>query len=183
MAAESVALPRWVIDPSHSIAEFSVRHMMISTVKGRFGKMEGEIYVAVPDFSNARAEIRINAASIDTKDENRDAHLRSPDFFDLEHHPQIIFKSTQITPKGEDRYTIVGDLSIRGVTRSVTLEGTFDGKIRDPYGNERFGFSVEGEINRHDFGVSWNTALEAGGVMVGDKVKLTVHIEGVQQNS
>lgn len=174
------AVRTWNIDASHSIAEFAVRHMMVSTVKGRFGRLEGAIEgdEARPAASSVRATIDV--ASIDTHDEQRDAHLRSDDFFNAEKYPHITFVSKRVERVDEERYRIVGDLTIRDVTKEVVLDAEFEGQVRDPYGNQRAGFSATTQINRRDFGVSFNAALETGGVIVGDKVKITLHIEAVR---
>ncbi len=174
------AVRTWNIDASHSIAEFAVRHMMVSTVKGRFGRLEGAIEgdEANPTASSVRATIDV--ASIDTHDEQRDAHLRSDDFFNAEKYPHITFVSKRVERVDAENFRVVGDLTIRDVTKEVVLETEFEGQVRDPYGNQRAGFTGTTQINRSDFGVSFNGVLEAGGVIVGDKVKITLHIETVR---
>ena len=174
------AVRTWNIDASHSIAEFAVRHMMVSTVKGRFGRLEGAIEgdEANPTASSVRATIDV--ASIDTSDEQRDAHLRSDDFFNAEKYPHITFVSKRIERVDAESFRIVGDLTIRDVTKEVVLDTEFEGQVRDPYGNQRAGFTATTQINRGDFGVSFNGALETGGVIVGDKVKITLHIEAMR---
>lgn len=171
----------WSIDVSHSTAEFSIRHLMISTVKGRFSGIEGVITGEPEHLEAGTVEVSLDIASVDTRQTERDAHLRSADFFDVEKYPQMIFKSTKITPAGSNRYTVVGDLSIHGVTRSETFDVTFEGRAKDPWGGERAGFSGTAKINRKDYGLQWNVALEAGGVMVGDEVKINVEIEAIRQ--
>lgn len=171
---------KWNIDLSHSTAEFSVRHMMITNVKGRFGKFEGTVEYdpAHPELS--KFEATLDAASIDTRDEKRDAHLRSADFFDADNHPKLTFKSTEIKKTG-DGFTAVGDLTIRGITKPITLE--IEGPTepsKDPWGNTRVGASAHAKINRKDWGLNWNAALEAGGVLVGETVKITLEVSLVQ---
>jgi polyisoprenoid-binding protein YceI len=171
---------KWNIDLSHSTAEFSVRHMMITNVKGRFGKFEGTVEYdpAHPELS--KFEATLDAASIDTRDEKRDAHLRSADFFDAEHHPKLTFTSREVK-KTEDGFTAVGDLTIRGITKPITLE--IEGPTepsKDPWGNTRVGASAHAKINRKDWGLNWNAALEAGGVLVGETVKITLEVSLVQ---
>ena len=174
------AVRTWNIDASHSIAEFAVRHMMVSTVKGRFGQLEGAIEgdEANPAASSVRATIDV--ASIDTHDEQRDAHLRSDDFFNAEKYPHITFVSKRVERVADERYRVFGDLTIRDVTKEVELDTELEGQVRDPYGNMRAGFTATTQINRRDFGVNFNAALETGGVIVGDKVKITLHIEAVR---
>lgn len=174
----------WVFDSSHTTAEFSARHMMISRVKGLFQKTEGKIYGTPDDWENAKAEVEIDVSSIYTRDEQRDGHLKSPDFFDAENHPTIRFETTGIKANGDDDYVVKGNLTIRGVTKEIELKGQFEGKVdKDPWGFERVGFSVEGKVNRQDFGLKWNTILETGGVMVGDMINISVHVEATKQAS
>ncbi|HEY8424594.1 MAG TPA: YceI family protein [Limnochordales bacterium] len=172
----------WEIDPAHSQADFAVRHMMISTVRGRFRKMTGKL-VGSPDRPDqASVELSIDVNSIDTAEPQRDQHLRSADFFDAEHHPTLDFKSRRIEPVGEGRYKVTGDLTMRGVTREVTVDVTFEGRVKDPWGNERVGFSAETRLNRKDWGLNWNAILEAGGVVVGDEVRVNVQTEFVRKS-
>lgn len=172
---------QWKIDPSHTLVEFAVRHLMISTVKGRFAEVEGTITADPDDLSSASAEVEIGAASIDTRDQQRDDHLRSADFFDAEKFPKLVFKSRKMTPKGGDKYELEGDLTIRDVTRPITLDVTFEGRAKDPWGNERIGFSATGELDRRDYGLTWNAALETGGVLVGEKVRIHLEVEAIRQ--
>ena len=171
---------KWNIDPSHSTAEFTVRHMMITNVRGRFGKLEGTVEYdpARPELS--KFEATIDASSIDTRDEKRDAHLRSADFFDVEKNPTITFKSTQIKKTG-DGFEALGDLTMHGITKQVTLEieGPTE-ETKDPWGNTRIGASAHGKINRKDWGLNWNAALEAGGVLVGETVKISLEVSLVK---
>ncbi|MDF2628356.1 MAG: YceI family protein [Symbiobacteriaceae bacterium] len=176
-----MAKAKWVLDPSHTTAEFSVRHMMFTTVKGYFTKLEGQIVADVADLTTAEISGTIDAASVDTRDAQRDGHLRSADFFDAENHPKLTFQSYRIEKTGENEYELVGDLTIRGVTKSVIWSLTFDGQGKNPWGMEVAGFTAETKINRKEFGLTWNAALEAGGWLVGDEVKFALHIEAVKQ--
>ncbi|HEY3811154.1 MAG TPA: YceI family protein [Acidimicrobiales bacterium] len=169
----------WVIDPVHSEVGFSVRHLMVSKVKGRFKTFEGSIIIAENPL-DSKVEAVIDATTVDTQDENRDNHLRSQDFFEVEKHPQIIFKSTSVRPQGSD-YLVTGDLTIHGVTRSVDLELEFNGVSPDPWGGTRAGFSATTEISRGDFGIEFNMPLDGGGVVVGDKIKINLEVEAVLQ--
>jgi polyisoprenoid-binding protein YceI len=171
----------WNIDASHSHVEFSVRHLMISTVKGRFGEVSGKVVTDEGDPSRGQVEVTINAASIDTREAQRDAHLRSADFFDAENFPTLTFKSTRIAKASGDDLTVTGDLTIRGTTREVVLDVTSEGRVTDPWGGERAGFTAKGKIKRSDFGLTWNMALETGGVVVGDEIKISIDVELVKQ--
>jgi polyisoprenoid-binding protein YceI len=175
-AATAAVATSWKIDPSHSHAEFAVRHLMISTVKGRFAEVTGTLTGDESDPDGASIELTIPIAGIDTRETQRDAHLRSADFFDADNHPAIRFTSSTIVKAG-DQFTVTGDLTIRGITRPVTLQVVPGGRARDPWGNERLGFSATTRLNRKDFGLVWNQALETGGVLVGDEVKVTVELE------
>ena len=172
---------RWSVDPIHSHVEFAVRHMMIATVKGRFAEVEGTIVLDEANPANSSVEARITAASIDTREDKRDAHLRSADFFDAENHPYLTFKSTRVESDGGGSFTAYGDLTIRGTTRQVALEGEYLGSNKSPYGFQVAGFSAKTRLNRKDYGLNWNAALETGGVLVGDEVKISLEIEAVQQ--
>ncbi|HLT57976.1 MAG TPA: YceI family protein [Limnochordales bacterium] len=174
-------ITHWKVDPSHSLVEFSVRHMMFATVKGRFSKFDAVIKGDPNDLTSATFEATIDAASIDTRDEQRDGHLRSADFFDVEKFPNLTFRSRQVTKTGDNTYQVVGDLTIRDVTRPVTLDVEFTGQGKDPWGNQRIGLRAKTSINRKDFGLTWNAPLEAGGFLVGDKVDITIEVEAVGQ--
>ncbi|HLO04653.1 MAG TPA: YceI family protein [Symbiobacteriaceae bacterium] len=167
----------WVIDSSHSEVGFAVRHMMIATVKGRFNKVEGTLQFDPANLAAATFEGKIEVASIDTRDAQRDGHLRTGDFFDAENHPYITFTNTKVTEVDGNEFKLVGDLTIRGVTKTITLAGEFAGTNVDPWGNTKAGFTATAKVNRKDFGVNWNAILEAGGVMVSDEVKLTLELE------
>lgn len=173
----------WQIDAAHSSAQFSVRHLMISNVKGEFTKVTGTIVYDPANPSKARIDALIDASSINTRDAQRDAHLKSPDFFDVEKYPNIEFHSTEFRPS-DDGVQVRGDLTIHGVTREVVLE--VEGptpETKDPWGFTRIGASATARLNRKDFGLNWNTALEAGGFLVGDDVKITLDIQAVKQQS
>jgi polyisoprenoid-binding protein YceI len=170
----------WSIDPTHTHAEFGVRHLMISTVKGHFRDVAGTVIVEDGDPTTAQIDVTIGVASIDTRVEQRDQHLRSPDFFDAERFPALTFRSTKVERAGGDRFRVLGDLTIRDVTRPVTLEVEGTGGLRDPWGNERVGYEATTRIDRKDFGLSWNQALEAGGVLVGDDVRISLEVELVR---
>ena len=171
----------WQIDPDHSHVEFAVRHMMVSTVKGRFSTLSGVIKLDETDMTRSSVEVTIDAASIDTRDPQRDEHLRSPDFLDVGRYPHITFRSRQVEPLGERHLRVIGDLTIRDVTREVALDTTEEGRMRDPWGGERAGFSARTAINRKDFGLKWNVPLEGGGILVGDEVKISLEVEAVRQ--
>ena len=171
----------WEIDPAHSFVEFSVRHLMISTVTGRFRSFKATIALDETSIENSRIQAEIDAANIDTGVADRDNHLRSADFFDVANHPKIAFRSTENRDLGEGSGKILGELTIRGVTRPVTLDVTYLGEIRDPWGNRRRGFAAETTLYRKDFGMTWNQVLDTGGVLVGDRVKVTLNIEVVEK--
>jgi polyisoprenoid-binding protein YceI len=183
-----VALPvlahadTWQIDPAHTNVEFTVRHMMISNVKGQFQKTSGTITANGTDPASAKIDATIDATSIDTRVDRRDAHLKSPDFLDVAKFPTITFKSTKVEAAGTNKWKVTGDLTIHGVTKPVVLdvEGT-GAPIHDPMGNTRAGASATTKIRRGDFGLIWNKALEAGGVMVGDEVAISIDLEAIKK--
>jgi polyisoprenoid-binding protein YceI len=162
----------WSIDNTHTTLEFSVRHLGVSSVKGTFHDLKGEVELNEEDLTKSAGRVEIAVASIDTRDANRDAHLRSPDFFDADQFPTATFESRRITHLGGERYEVEGDLTLHGVSRPVTLQAELSEFIDDPWGNRRAGISVSGEINRTDFGLTWNQVLEAGRLVVGEKVKI-----------
>jgi polyisoprenoid-binding protein YceI len=167
----------WQLDPAHSSVEFGVRHLMISTVKGRFGDISGTVTLDPNDESAATVDVAVKTASIDTRQEQRDAHLRSPDFFDVENFPVITFHGTSVDGDTESDFRLTGDLTIRGVTREITLDVTKEGQGSDPWGGMRAAFSAKGKIDRRDFGLTYNQVLEAGGVVVGDEIKISIDVE------
>ncbi|HSS10132.1 MAG TPA: YceI family protein [Acidimicrobiales bacterium] len=179
-AETSVAVPSgtWELDPAHSSINFSVRHLRVSKVRGRFTSFTSVIKID-DDPLKSEVDVTIDAASIDTRDEQRDAHLRSPDFLDVEKWPTLTFKSTAVRHLGGSRYEIQGHLTVKDVTRPVTLEAELQGIQPDPWGNTRMGFEARTEINRKDFGLTWNMPLEGGGVVVGDKVTIEIEVEAV----
>lgn len=176
----TLAATTWQVDPVHSHVEFAVRHLMITTVKGRFAEVAGTLTGDERDLDHASIELTIAAASVDTREPQRDAHLRSADFFDADTHPAIRFRSTRIAKAGDGRFTISGDLTIRDVTKPITLDVYAGGRARDPWGGERTGFSATTKLNRRDFGLNWNQLLETGGVVVGDEVTVSVELQLVR---
>ena len=168
---------KWVIDPSHSEIAFKVKHLMISNVKGTFGEFEAQVLTDGSDFSTAEINFSLKAASIDTGSADRDTHLRSADFFDAENFKELTFKATSFKPTGDDTFALSGDLTIKGISKPVKLEVEFGGLMSDPWGNEKAGFSINGKINRKDWGLNWNAALEAGGVLVGEEVRINCELE------
>jgi polyisoprenoid-binding protein YceI len=169
----------WKLDPSHTLVEFSAKHLMITTVKGRITDVDGVIHADEKDIKDSSVEVTLKAASIDTRTEQRDNHLRSADFLEVEKYPEIKFRSTRIEGSKQE-FKLTGDLTIRGVTRPVTLDVTFEGQTKDPWGGERIGFSASGKIDRRDFGLTWNVMLEAGGMTVGNDIKINVEVEAVK---
>lgn len=171
---------QWTIDTSHSAITFSARHLVIAKVRGTFGGWSGTLAIDDDDPTTARLDVRIEAASIDTNEAQRDAHLRSADFFDVDNHPQIVFTSTKVTPAGAKTLQVTGDLTIRGVTHEVVLDAEYGGKGVDPWGQERLVYSAKTTIDRTHWGLLWNAPLEAGGFLVGDTISLEFDIEAVR---
>jgi polyisoprenoid-binding protein YceI len=180
LTAQFASAAIYQVDPVHSQVQFTVNHLVIFKVSGLFNEYQGEIEAdhANQSLKSARAEIKV--ASLDTREPKRDDHLRSADFFDVENHPEMTFVSKKIEGQGND-ITVYGDLTIRGTTREVALKGSYLGENTDPWGNVRAGFSASTVINRHDFGLSWNKALETGGFVVGDEVTINLEIQGVKK--
>ena len=172
----------YTIDPVHSTAGFKVRHLMVTNVRGEFSGVTGTVVVDKLNPANAKVEATIDATTVHTRDEQRDAHLKSADFFDVEKFPKITFVSKKVEPQGGDEYRLTGDLTIHGVTKEVTMdvEGPHP-EVRDPWGSVRTGASASAKLNRKDFGLVWNAALETGGVVVGDEVTLTLEVEMIRQ--
>ena len=168
----------WKLDPSHTTIEFAAKHMMITTVKGRFVDVEGTIVADEQNFADSEVTATMKAASIDTRSEQRDTHLRSADFLDVEHYPEVTFKSTRIEGTKEE-FKLTGDLTIRGTTRPITLDVTFEGSGKDPWGGTRASFSAHGKFDRRDYGLTWNVALEAGGILVSNDVKINIEAQAV----
>jgi polyisoprenoid-binding protein YceI len=184
MATSTATTPRvstWELDPAHSAAHFSIRHMMVSTVRGQFGKIAGVVKLDETDPTRSSAQAIIDVSSINTRDPQRDAHLKSADFFDAEKFPSIDFKSTKSVKTGADTYEVTGQLTLRGITREVTLTvEALSEEGKDPWGKLRRGATATGKLNRKDFGLNWNQVLETGGILVGDDVKLTIDVELVK---
>jgi polyisoprenoid-binding protein YceI len=170
----------YTLDPAHTTVEFVVRHLMITKVRGRFTTFDGQVELAPDRELPVRVSATIDAGSIDTREQQRDAHLRSPDFFEVEKYPQLSFESDRIEGTPE-QFTIDGKLTMHGVTRNVRLTGSFEGRANDPWGGVRVGYTAHGTINRSDFGMAFNAALETGGVLVGDEVRIELNVEAVQQ--
>src|SRR5579864_8299137 len=181
VAVPTTTTTTWNIDPAHTMAEFKVKHMMIANVKGHFSKVSGVLTLDESRLSNSHVEATIEAASIETRDGQRDAHLKSPDFFDVEKFPTLHFKSTSISLVRDGELAVDGDLTIRGVTHKVrfAVEGPTP-PAKDPWGNTRVAVSATTKINRKDFGLNWNAALETGGILVGDEVTITLDVEFVK---
>lgn len=171
----------WVVDPIHSRVEFQVKHLGIANVRGHFAKFGGGLEIG-EDLASAKVYGTADAASVDTSDEGRDTHLRSADFFDAEQHPEIAFTSKAINPTGEETFEITGDMTIHGVTRELTLHAAITGTEEDPWGKERVGLEVTGQLNRGDYDMTFNQALGSGNVVVSDKVKLHLDISAVKQS-
>ncbi len=170
----------WSVDPVHTQVEFSAKHMGIMTVKGQITGVQAMIDFNEDDFTASSVEATIDARTLSTHDERRDAHLKSPDFLDVAQFPTIAFKSTRIEHAAHDQYKMTGDLTIRDVTRPVNLEVVYSGQAKDPMGNMHAGFSADTTINRKDWGLNWNMALETGGLLVGDQIKIALEIEAVK---
>lgn len=175
-------ISQWRVDPSHTRAEFAVKHLMITTVRGHFADIDGTVREDTADPTRSSIEVSLKTASVDTGVEQRDTHLRSPDFFDAEQFPSISFRSTRIVPKGDNELQVTGDLTIKGVTKSVVLDVTEEGRGKDPWGGNRAGLSATAKIDRRDFGLDWNQALELGGWAVGHEVKINLDIELIRQD-
>jgi polyisoprenoid-binding protein YceI len=171
----------WTIDPAHTEIGFAIRHLMIATVRGRFGAATGTVTIDPVDPKKSKVDVTIDVSSVDTRQEMRDNHLRSADFFDVAKYPTMHFVSKRIDGDVTRKFRVVGDLTIRGVTREITLEAVNEGNTKDPWGNERVGISATGKLNRGEFNLTWNQALETGGVMLGDEVKLSMDVELVRQ--
>lgn len=173
----------WEIDAAHSQATFSVRHLMISTVKGQFKVISGHLHIDEQNPENSSVDAQAETASIDTRDANRDAHLRSPDFFDAEKYPTISFKSTKVerVSGSDNEFKVTGDLSLHGVTKPVVFDAEYSGQNKDPWGQQRAGLSAKATINRKDWGLNWHQALETGGVVVSDHVKIEIDLSTINK--
>ncbi len=175
-----MASETWDFDLQHSTVGFWVRHLMVTKVRGGFTSWRGTLFVDEDAPEKSRVEVEIDAASIDTGDEKRDAHLKSAEFLDVDKHPTITFKSKKVEKPGQDRFRVEGELTVRGTTRPVALDVEYAGRAKDPWGGERAGFSAAAAVDRKDFGLNWNVALEAGGVLVGDRVNVVIEVEAVK---
>jgi polyisoprenoid-binding protein YceI len=179
-AASTETRTTWKLDPSHTTVEFVAKHMMITTVRGRFAEFEGTIVADEANIGASSVEVTMKAASIDSRAEQRDTHLRSGDFLDVENFPDVTFKSTRIEGSKE-KFKVTGDLTIRGTTHPITLDATFEGTGKDPWGGTRSAFSASGKFDRRDYGLTWNVALEAGGILVSNEVKIQIEAQAVLQ--
>ena len=171
---------KWALDPAHSSVDFSVRHMMIANVKGTFNSFSANIEADPADLTTANIEFSVVTSSVDTRNQDRDGHLVSADFFDAANYPAMTFKATNIEKTDDGEYNVTGDLTLRGVTKQETFAVSFEGQGKDPWGNEKVGFSAAGTLNRSDYGLVWNAALETGGVLVGDKVKINLQTQAAK---
>lgn len=176
-----MATTKWAIDPTHSEIGFKVKHMMFTNVSGNFGTYEATISTEEDDFTKSSIEFSANIDSINTKNSDRDNHLKSADFFDAENHPKLTFVSSSFTKIDKENYELVGELSLHGITKSVKLATEFSGLMKDPWGNTKVGLNIEGKINRKDWGLNWNSALETGGVLVSEEVKLNIELQLLKQ--
>lgn len=174
-----MAIQSWNVDATHSEIHFAVRHLVIAKVRGRFNRWTADLRLDEADLTRSSVTVEIDADSIDTKNDQRDAHLRSVDFLDAEHFAKLLFRSKRVEPAGDNRYRVIGDLTIHGVTKEVVLETEFAGIGNDPWGGRRAGFSAHVAIDRRDFGLTWNLLIEAGGVAVGEKVEIDLDIEAI----
>jgi polyisoprenoid-binding protein YceI len=181
LKTQAPAKTLWQVDPTHAHLEFAVRHLMINTVRGKFTDVKGTVRMDSADPTGAEVDVTIATASVQSGVEQRDQHLRSADFFDVATFPTITFKSRRVTRVTEDEFTLVGDLTVHGVTKEVSLAVTPEGSVKDPWGGERTAYSAKGKLNRKEFGLVWNMVLEAGGVAVADEVKLTLEVELIKQ--
>ncbi|MEO4004341.1 MULTISPECIES: YceI family protein [unclassified Flavobacterium] len=176
-----MATTKWAIDPTHSEIGFKVKHMMFTNVSGKFENYDASITTDGDTFENASISFSADVNSVDTRNADRDNHLKSADFFDAENHPKLTFKASSFTKVDDDTYELSGDLSLRGVTKFVKLPVEFSGLMKDPWGNTKAGLNISGKISRKDWGLNWNSALETGGVLVSDDVRLNIELQLVQQ--
>ena len=175
-----MATTKWVLEPTHSELHFKIRHLMISNVTGSFSKFEGNVETEGDDLATAKINFSVDADSISTNNEQRDGHLKSGDFFDVANHPKMTFESTSMTKVDDESYKLHGNFTMHGVTKPVVLNVEFGGIAKDPWGNTKAGFGVEGKINRKDFGLEWNAPTEAGGLLVGEEVKISANVQFVK---
>jgi polyisoprenoid-binding protein YceI len=183
METATTVRTKWAIDPAHSEFSFKVKHLMITNVKGVFRDVDADIYTRGDDFLTSEINVRIKTASIDTGDEKRNAHLKSPDFFDAENHKELFFVGKKFQATDEpNKYVLYGELTIKGVTVPVKLDVEYNGLAKDPWGKQKAGFSIDGKINRKDWELNWNTTLETGGVLVGDEVRINCEVQLVKES-
>jgi polyisoprenoid-binding protein YceI len=173
---------KWIIDPSHSEIGFSVKHLMITKVKGQFKEFDASIYTTSSDFLTAEVDFWMNPQSIETGNADRDGHLRAADFFDTENHKEITFRGNTFERVNDDSYELHGDLTIKGITKRIKVDVEFGGVMKDPWGNEKAGFTLNAKINRSDWGISWNATLEAGGLLVSDEVRIACDVQLMKSN-
>lgn len=174
---------KWTIDPTHSEILFKVKHLMITNVKGEFRKFNAEVESEHDDFSDAKISLNMDATSVFTNNDDRDNHLKSADFFDVENYPELNFKSISFTKKDDENYKLKGLLTIKGISKEIDLNAEFGGVNKDPWGNQKAGFSINGSFNRKEWGLNWNAALETGGVLVSDEVKMSAEVQFVKQQA
>jgi polyisoprenoid-binding protein YceI len=182
MSTTQTTTSTWAIDPVHSAGEFAVKHLMVATVRGHFKITEGTIVINEANHTASSVTATLDPTTINTREEKRDAHLQSADFFETEKYPAITFQSTRVEKVNDEKWKVFGDLSFHGVTKEVELDVEEGGEIKDPYGKQRRGFTAETTIDRKDFGLNWNAALETGGFMVSDRVKITLDISAIRQD-
>lgn len=176
-----MAIRKWVLDPVHTQIQFKVKHMMISTVTGSFSEYEGTVETEEEDFMKAKVNFSAEVNSLSTGSADRDAHLKGPEFFDAVKHPLITFKATKYESVDDDgSYELYGDLTVKGVTRPLRLDVEFGGVVKDPWGNTKAGFTINGKVNRKDFGLEWNVVTEAGGILVGEEVKIALEVQLIE---
>lgn len=176
-----MATTKWAIDPTHSEIGFKVKHMMFTNVSGKFETYEADITTEDDDFTQSKISFTANVASINTNNADRDHHLKSADFFDAENHPKLTFVSTTFTKTNDDEYELTGELSLHGITKTVKLPAEFSGLMKDPWGNTKAGLNISGKINRKDWGLNWNSALETGGVLVSEEARLNIELQLLKQ--
>ncbi|WP_416825645.1 YceI family protein [Ectobacillus polymachus] len=176
-----MTMTKWALDPAHTDVDFSIRHMMISKVKGAFESFSAEIEADPTDLTTAAITFTVDLESINTRNTDRDNHLRSADFFNVEETPKLTFVATSIVKTGENEYEMTGDVTLHGITRAETFDVTYEGSGKDPWGNEKAGFAVEGKLKRSDYSLTYNAALETGGVLIGDEVKISIELQAVKQ--
>lgn len=177
LSVPALAQTKWAFDKVHSKVEFSVSHLVISDVSGFFKSFDGTVEATKDDFSDAKIDFTVDINSIDTDNQNRDGHLKSDDFFNAEKFPKMIFKGKSLKKVGKNKYKLTGDLTIRDITKSITLDVVYNGTVKDPWGNTKAGFKVKGTVNRFDYGLKWNTLMETGGAVVGKDVEIKVDLE------